>query len=53
MGVEAKGAGNSPIGSTQKVGQSVRDGRFPEEYDSSPILCKKAHVQYSRSEKGR
>jgi hypothetical protein len=29
---------NVPIGSTQNVGASVRGGRVPEEYDSSPML---------------
>jgi hypothetical protein len=27
-----------PIGSTQNVGVSVRGGRVPDEYDSSPML---------------
>ena len=27
-----------PMGSTQKVGESVKGGRVPEEYDSSPML---------------
>lgn len=27
-----------PIGSTQNVGASVRAGRVPAEYDSSPML---------------
>ena len=29
---------NVPMGSTQKVGVSVKGGRVPEEYDSSPML---------------
>ena len=29
---------NAPMGSTQNVGVSVRGGRIPEEYDSSPML---------------
>jgi hypothetical protein len=29
------------MGSTKKVGESVRGGRVPEEYDSSPTLYSK------------
>ena len=29
---------NVPMGSTKKVGASVRGGRVPDEYDSSPTL---------------
>jgi hypothetical protein len=32
---------NVPMGSTRKVGESVRGGRVPEEYDSSPTLYNK------------
>jgi hypothetical protein len=38
MGSGSKKPGNLPIGSTQKVGESVSGGRVPEEYDSSPML---------------
>src|SRR5258708_218038 len=32
--------GNIPIGSTQNVGASVKGGRVPSVYDSSPILIR-------------
>jgi hypothetical protein len=40
---QRKKRGNSdvPMGSTKKVGASVRGGRVPEEYDSSPTLYSK------------
>lgn len=39
---EAGNLWNVPMGSTKKVGESVRGGRDPEEYDSSPTLYSKA-----------
>jgi hypothetical protein len=43
---------NVPMGSTKKVGESVRGGRVPEEYDSSPTLLR-ARVQHHPLEKER
>ena len=33
-----KASPTAPIGSTQNVGSSVKGGRLPAEYDSSPML---------------
>ena len=39
--MEEAGNLNVPMGSTKKVGEFVRGGRVPEEYDSSPTLYSK------------
>ena len=40
-----------PIGSTQKVGSSVKGGREPAEYDSSPMLRKVKQLLRVETEK--
>ena len=37
-----------PIGSTQKVGASVKDGRVPSVYDSSPMLMRSGKYEYRK-----
>ena len=44
---------NVPMGSTKKVGESVRGGRVPEEYDSSPTLYSKRHKFSTPGQEGK